>query len=95
MFLRQRQRGCLGGESLLNLLRGVGRTERSWQWSQTEVCSQDIRELSLPGCSLCQVNHRFVLPVRWEKVPGFALALGKEQLSLLMSFKGQFAAVWI
>lgn len=61
MLLQRGQRGCLGGESSLNLLRGVGRTMWRWRWSQTEVCSQDIRELSLPGCSSCRVNCPLVL----------------------------------
>lgn len=93
MLLRWEQRGCWVGESLWNRLWGVGRAEQRWQWSQTEVCSQDIRGLSLPERSLCWVNLQLVLPARCKKVLGFACA-GKEQSSLLMSLKDQFVTVW-
>lgn len=62
---------------------GGGRTQRGVP--RTQVCSQDIRELSLPSPQ----ETKLVLPARWEKVPGSALA-GREQLSLLMSLKGRF-----
>lgn len=63
MLLLWGQRGSWSGGELVEPAPGCGKN-RVELVVLTELCSQDIRELSLSGCSLCQVNRWLVLPVR-------------------------------
>lgn len=80
MLLVQWQRACLGGESLLNLLWGVGRTEWGWQWSQIGVFPGHQRTQppwlllvsgESPACSASEVGEGAWLRICWERTIEF------------------------